>query len=509
MKLKYIVPLAVLLLLSSSCKKDFLDQRDPNAVTVEDYFKSENDVLLAVNGAYQILRSGNTIGETSALFSEERSDNAGRDDNQSNAGEPFQFNDFSLLPSNTYLKNHWVTMYDGIARTNTILSNIDGVPFADESLRERYKAEARFLRALLYFHLVRKWGDIPLSITEFKNKEDVAEVAFREKEEVVYQQIVKDLTDALGSNLPNTQWEYQVGRTSKAAINSLLGQVYLTMAATLADDKQQNLQQAEKYLEAAYGMRTFGQLSEIPYEDVFNVDKKMTNKELIFQIQYIQGDQNYRSNIAANNQARGETINSRKVATGVGGNVKHDLVKDYEENDIRKAFSIKFAADPQVNDWFITKFRDNSASAGTEGWGGNDWILIRYADVMLMLAETKVNLGKNDEAIRLLDEVRARAGLPSYAVTMGNSDYAAKYPTLKDAILHERRVELAFEGHRWFDLIRNYDAQGLMNYFKTKEQADYGNAQLSNISIKDRYFPIPFDEYKLNPEKMYQNPGYN
>src|SRR5690606_24169344 len=240
MKKRYILP--AILFLMSSCSDDFLHQEDPNAVSVESYFQTENDVLLAVNGLYHALRSGSTLGEGSLLYSEERSDNAGRDDNQSNAGEPFQFNDFSLLPSNTYLKNHWVTMYDGIARTNTILSNIDGVPFADESLRERYKAEARFLRALLYFHLVRKWGDIPLSITEFKNKEDVAEVAFREKEEVVYQQIVKDLTDALGSNLPNTQWEYQVGRTSKAAINSLLGQVYLTMAATLADDKQQNLQ---------------------------------------------------------------------------------------------------------------------------------------------------------------------------------------------------------------------------------------------------------------------------
>lgn len=80
---------------------------------------------------------------------------------------------------------------------------------------------------------------------------------------------------------------------------------------------------------------------------------------------------------------------------------------------------------------------------------------------------------------------------------------------MKDAILHERRVELAFEGHRWFDLIRNYDPQGLVDYFKKKNQADYGNAKLSNISTKDRYFPIPFDEYKLNPEKMYQNPGYS
>ncbi|MNV39005.1 SusD family protein [compost metagenome] len=127
---------------------------------------------------------------------------------------------------------------------------------------------------------------------------------------------------------------------------------------------------------------------------------------------------------------------------------------------------------------------------------------------MLLLAEAKYHLGKDAEAIALLDQVRERAGLPSYATSMLNTAYRSKYPTLKEAILHERRVELAFENQRWFDLIRNYNAQELVTYFKTKSQADYGNAKISNISTKDRYYPIPFDEYKLDPARMYQNPGY-
>ncbi|MGK6352267.1 RagB/SusD family nutrient uptake outer membrane protein [Parapedobacter sp. DT-150] len=506
MKKRYLMPFVLFAL--AACEQDFLNQQDPNAVSVEGYFKTENDVLLAVNGIYQVLRSGSTLGETSTLYSEERSDNAGRDDNQSNAGEPFQFNDFSLLAGNTYLRTHWSAMYDGIARCNTLLSRIDQVTFSDEALKQRYMAETKFVRALLYFHMVRKFGAIPLSIQEIKTKEEADEIAFRQEESVVYQQIVADLSDALASDLPNTQGEYAVGRTSKAAINALLGQVYLTMGATLADGKAENFQQAEQYLAAAYGMRTFGRLSEIPYADVFDVTKKNTCPELIFQVQYLQGDQNYSSSIARNNQARGETINSQFNSTGSGGNVKLDLVKDYEAGDIRKEFSIKFAANPQVNDWFVTKFRDKSDAAGTAGWGGNDWILIRYADVMLLLAEAKMQLNKTDEAIALLDEVRERAGLPAYAQARTDATYNAKYPTLKDAILHERRVELAFENHRWFDLIRNYDADELEAYFRAKSQADYGNAQLSNISTKDRYYPIPFDEYKLDPERMYQNPGY-
>jgi len=506
MKWKYILPIAIITL--GSCSKDFMDQADPNATLINDYFKTENDVLLAVNGLYQVLRSGSTIGESSSLYSEQRSDNTGTNDNQSNAGEPFQFNDFSILPSNSYLKTHWVAMYDGIARCNTLLAHVDDVSYSNDEIKKRYAAEAKFIRALLYFHMVRKWGDVPLTIIPPITTGEVAAAAYREKQEVVYAQIVQDLKDALDSNLPNEQWDYAVGRVSKAAINALLGQVYLTMGSPENENNQDNLQQAEMYLSAAYDMRSFGELKEIPYADVFDVSKKTTCQELVFQIQYLQGDQNYSSSIAANNQAKGETINSRKPSTGVGGNVKRDLVNDYEEGDLRKDLSVKFASDPQVNDWFITKFRDASQAAGDQGWGGNDWIVIRYADIMLLLAETKMKLGKDNEAISLLDQVRDRAGMPSYKQSLQNASYVAKYPALKDAILHERRVELAFENHRWFDLIRNYTADELVNYFRAKNQDDFGLANLLNISTKDRYYPIPFDEYKLNPDKMYQNPGY-
>ncbi|WP_454879410.1 RagB/SusD family nutrient uptake outer membrane protein [Sphingobacterium detergens] len=506
MKKRYLLPLVLFAL--SSCSKDFLNQKDPNAIQIEDYFKSENDVLLAVNGLYQTLRSGSTIGEGSTLYNEERSDNTGRNDNQSNAGEPFQFNDFSLLPSNTYLKTHWAAMYAGISRCNVVLSHINDVTFSSEELKGRYVAEAKFVRALLYFHMVRKFGDIPLSTVQVTSKEQANELAFRQKEAVVYEQIIKDLTEALSSNLPNTQKDYAIGRTSKAAINAILGQVYLTLGATQTTGNAENFAKAEQFLNAAYQMRTFGKLNEIPYTQVFDLTQKKTCKELVFQIQYKQGDQNFSSSIARNYQAKGDTINSKYPSTGVGEVVKLDLIKDYEPQDLRKDFSVKFAKDPQVNDWFVTKFRDNSDAAGTNGWGGNDWILIRYADVMLLLAETKYHLGKEAEAIALLDQVRERAGLPSYAASMLNNDYRTKYPTLKLAILHERRVELAFENQRWFDLIRNYNPQELVTYFKTKNQADYGNAKISNITTKDRYYPIPFDEYKLDPQRMYQNPGY-
>jgi hypothetical protein len=493
----------------SSCSKSFLEQTDPNAIPTAVYYQSEGDIALAVNGVYESLRGGSNIGENSGLYTDERSDDAGRNDNQSNAGEPFQFNDFSILPSNTYLKSHWLSLFQTITRCNQVLSNIDNITFGDQDVKAKYAAETKFIRALIYFHLVRKWGDVPLVTKQLTTLEEVREYTFREKKEKVYEQIVADLKDVVNSPLPNQQTGAGKGRVSKAAGNALLGQVYLTMATALdAGKRQENLNNAKTYLTGAWDMRAFNTLKEIPYKDIFDVSKKSTCPELIFQIVNKQGDINYSSSIAYNNQAKGETINSKKPSSGVGGNVTMDLVKEYENGDPRKDFSIKFADDATVKDWFITKYRDTSAAAGTNGYGGNDWILIRYADVALMLAEVYLYLGDNAAAIQYLDMVRERAGLPSYNTAKTDPAYSSRFPTLKLAILHERRVELAFEHHRWFDLLRFFTINELVTYMHAKSQADYGKAKLSNFGLKDQYFPIPFDEYKLDPVKMYQNPHY-
>lgn len=499
---------ATTILSFSSCS-DFLNQENPNKIAAESYFQTENDAERALNGAYLALRSNNCLGEGSTFLSEERSDNMGRLDNQSSSGEPFQFTDFSLLPSNTYLKNHWTAMFAAITRSNFVISYIDNVTFKNEETKVNYKAEAKFIRALIYFHLVRKWGDVPLVTSYLTTIKEINEHTFREKKETVYSQIVKDLEEALNSTLPNIQPESGKGHTCKAAISGLLGQVYLTMSTTLADgNKSSHLQNAKKYLEMCYEMRGFGSLNEIPYQDVFDVSKKSTCPEIIFQIVYKQGDQDYYSSIAASNQAKGETINSQKKSNGQGNYVNLDIVKEYEDNDFRKEWSVKYAADPVAKSYFITKFRDISDAAGTLGYGGNDWILMRYADIILMLAEVNMYMGDDASAIKYLNEVRTRAGMPEYADMMNNAAYKAKYPNLKAAIMHERRVELAFENHRWFDLLRFMSTEELINYIHSKNQDDYGISNIKNFGTKDIYYPIPFDEYKLNPELMYQNPGY-
>ncbi len=510
MKNRYIKLFSLLALLAfGSCKKSFLQQNDPDAVAISNYFKNENDVLLALNGCYAALRSGNTIGEGSDLWTDQRSDDTGTNDNQSNAGEPFQFNNFSLIPTNSYLYAHWLAMYNVISDCNILLSNIDRVTFASASTKQQYKAEAESIRALIYFHLVREWGDVPLVTTELTTTAQITANAFRTPQATVYKQIVADLSDAVKSPLPGTQAAGTIGRLSLAAVNTLLGQVYLTMATTGDQtDRTTNLNNALTYLNAAYGFKTFSSLSSIAYTSVFDVNQKSTCPELIWQIVNKQGDPVYSSSIAANNQAKGETTDSQKPSSSLGDNVTHDLVNDYEANDPRGTFSIKYANDPTVKDWYVTKFRDVSSSAGINGYGGNDWILMRYADVILMLAEVNMYLGNNTAAIQYLDMVRARAGMPTYEVSSQSAPYSTNYPTLKLAILHERRVELAFEHHRWFDLLRFFTTDELVAYFHAKSQSNFGLALLSNFTTKDRYYPIPFNEYKLDPVKMYQNPGY-
>ena len=497
----------LLLLGFSGCSKSFLEQTNPNGVSVDNGYQTETDIATGVYGVYQALRSSNCVGEGAQLWTDDRADDVNTTDNQSNNGEPFQFSAFSLVPSNSYLQSHWTALYTPISRANLILSIINKISFANETTKTQYVAELKFIRAYMYFNLVKEFGDVPLVTERLTSAEQAAALTVREKRENVYAQIVADLKDVVNSNLPVVQTTANKGRASLQAANALLGQAYLTMATNLdAAKTADNLNNAKTYLLACYNQKTFTNLSDIPFADVFDISKKSTNAEIIFQVVYKQGDASYSSALARNNQAKGETINSLFPSQGAGGLFTKDLLNEFETGDLRTNYSVKFAA--ATSAYFITKFRDASATAGTLGYGGNDWILLRYADIILNLAEVYLYLNDNANAIKYLDMVRTRAARPGYAAMMGDPVYAAKYPTLKLAILHERRIELAFEHHRWHDLTRFFTAPELVAYFNAKSQTNYDNSPLTNFTTKDFYFPIPFNEYKLNPEKMPQNPGY-
>jgi len=500
------------LVLCCSCKKSFLVQTNPNAVTIPAFYTSETDVLLAINGCYSAMKNNNAMGEESDLFTDQRSDDAGTNDNQSNAGEPFQFNNFSLLPTNTYLYSHWKQMYSAIAQCNIVLANVDKVTFTD-SLKPTYTAETKFLRAMLLFDLVREFGDIPMATVPLNTPEQITAATFRVPAAQVYNQIISDLADATKSNLPVRQPSGNRGHASMQAVNCLLGTVYLTKFATLDGGNSgkapnSDLDSAEYYLTNCYNQRTFTDLKTIAYTDNFDVTKKASCPEPIFQLVYLQGDVNYYSHIATDAQAAGEFITTKKTQSGVGYNVTHDLVKEFEVTDPRDSFSVRYDTFKTVKDWYVTKYRDTSAAAGVNGYGGNDFPVMRYADVILKLAEVNMYRGKTAQAIQFLNIVRTRAKMPDYATSMADPTYSAKFPTLKLALLHERRSELAFEHHRWFDLLRFFSINDLVTYIHSKNQADWGLANIANFNTKDEFYPIPYNETILDPKRMYQNPGY-
>lgn len=157
------------------------------------------------------------------------------------------------------------------------------------------------------------------------------------------------------------------------------------------------------------------------------------------------------------------------------------MMNAYEAGDLRKDVSCGTASG--IN--YVKKYTDLD---DVNGYGDNDWIILRYADIALMLAEVKMQLNETD-AVTYLNMVRERAGLPDYSGS-----------NLRDAILHERRVEFAFEGQYWYDLLRLYTHQELLSVMQKKNP---------NFSEKDFLLPIPYDEHKLDPERMYQNKGYN
>jgi hypothetical protein len=215
----------------AACGEEFLDLSDPNAVAADNFLSTETDVEVAVNGIYTAIRHNNALGEGSGVYTDERSDDMGRNDKQSNAGEPFQFNDFSLLPGNTYLKNHWAALYTIVTRANNVINNIDEVAYTNEELKSNHLAQARFLRALAYYHLVRKWGAVPVVTEQIETPDQLSEVTFRVEEAKVYELIIADLQVAIGRTLPNHQPLSGKGKVSKVGSYALLGEVYLTMGS--------------------------------------------------------------------------------------------------------------------------------------------------------------------------------------------------------------------------------------------------------------------------------------
>lgn len=445
------------------------------------FYKSANEVEAALAAAYGDFKNEYYQLDYFVNGDAQSDDAYAGGDNPAN----FQIDDYNLDATNSNVSRDWRYLYSTIGKTNTIINNIKDIPDAEmpESRRQQIIGEAAFIRAFMYFQLVQLWGDVPLQLTEVKTVsaaelDNIYSIIFpaRSPQSEVYTQIIKDLNTAL--NGVRVQAEHK-GIVTKGAVNALLAKVYATIVP--ADWNKVN-----KYTDDVIA----GGYTLVPdYNDLWN-NAKENSSESIFEINYSGGasDGNWGVKIF-----RGLDWKKFNLPS-------NDLVQAFEaEGDmIRKNASVIFLdvsgkwSDshwPQTKYPFINKYRKFD-----EGSDQN-YIFIRLADILLLKAEAQNELGNTSAAVSLVNQIRERVKLNP--ISTGSKD------EVKLAILKERRLELAFEGHRWYDLKRSGTAINIINNVKGADGTLLGY----NLTPNRLLWPIPQSELDKNT-KLTQNPGY-
>jgi hypothetical protein len=471
--------LSALSLLATGCS-DFLELAPRDATNVSNFYRNASDMQAAVNAAYGMLASPGEYGYAYYNVSEVRSDNTMNFEVGGNLPDA-ELDQFKMASTNEIIRLMWIDTYRGILACNAVLDHINGATM-DQALRERFMGEVKFLRALKYFNLVRTFGDIPLVLSETKSVSEgygQSRVASTE----VYSQIIADLAEA-EQKLPLAYTGSEIGKATKGAAKALLGKVYLTIG---------DFVKSKDKLKEVIDQGNYKLLDD--YAALWPV-ANANHQESIFEVQFKKGGTGTGSSFYNNFMPRNSGTNIIKIGFAGGrNNPTADLVAAYEPGDARKAASLatgytdaatgKFVADP-----YTLKYQDTPFA---EGDADNNWTVLRYADVLLMYAEAinEAGNGPTAEAYDAINAVRKRAKLAALPAGMSKAAFAL-------AIEHERQVELAFEGHRWFDLVRTRREVVVMNqHFKAPIVAEF-----------NAVFPIPQTQIDVNPQGIKQNPGY-
>ena len=481
----------------TGCNDDFLTIIPETQLSSTIFFTKEADFQQAVNAAYVPLRT--IFNDRAWLLGEMHSDNTyyGRNPLFGATEQQEDIADFAIptangVTSNTHVLNQYRQDYLIIARANQVLAAIDAVDFAAES-KNNLKGQAMFLRAFAYFELVRYFGKVPLHLTPVNNREEA--VLPLSSEEEIYAQIVKDLTEAIPLLLPKSKQE--AGRVTSGAARTLLANVYIN---------QKKWAEAETLLREVV---TSNEYALIPnYADAFSTSTgNKNNKESVFEVQFLEGSAGLNGNFIYQFLPRPMTSTELVTITNTanpqaldaeGNNIPTpDIIAAYEPGDVRKDVSIGYvtlSGSERSNKVYpyIKKYAKPHALHNNTG---TNWPVYRYSEVLLFLAEALNEQGKTGEAATFLNQVRSRAGLGE-----ATGD-------LREAILQERRVELAFENKRWFDLVRTGRAIEVItaygNRIKANPQAYYypeGRAPRSNaFSNISLYYALPADEAALSP----------
>lgn len=473
----------------------FLDENPVDRLVVNNFYTSEKDAEAAVDATYETLNS--LYNRLMYMMAELPTDNMKNGLGMPNANlQDLEFLRFNS--QNTFVKDMWKNSYSGISRANTAIEKIPGIKM-NEELRNRYLGEARFLRALYYFNLVRFFGDVPLLVT-LSGIDDA--MGPRTPQEEVYRQIIEDLTFA-ETYLP-VRGEYPTsneGRANKGAAKILLGKVHLTRGEFReAADKLAEVVENE----SAYG---FGL-----HEDYHANWLRETEAgiEAVFYIEYKEPPFVHNGEMALAGPKYSipgslgiSALNEADIPT-------QELYDQFEDADRRKAVNFKTEFKHLKTGEILHSTIPLSGKFWVEGMETGDRCdvnmhIIRYADALLMYAEALNEVGETSKALTVLNRIRERA----YGDASGNWK-ALSQDEFRKVVLNERRLEFPHEGHRWFDLVRTGTFIQRMKEHSAYEAlvAEKNKTDIAR-NIKDFMvlMPIPQSEIDLNPA-LVQNPGY-
>lgn len=483
-----------------SCTKDFLSRTDPTRIGADNFYKNEKEIQQAVNGVYGQLQG---ITNSQWLYNELPSDNTTIDFNPGDRGQAPSIEAFEFWTVNSgtgNINSMYVSYYNALYNINNTLAKLQGATAIEESAKAKFEGQLKFIRGYYYFELTQYFGDVIL-ITEPLDVPSKAWEYERVPQAQVYTQIENDLKDAV-SMLPQNYSGADIGRATKGAALGMLGKVYLTEKKY--PDAVSTLQQV---LSLGYSL--------VPnYADVFD-PKKKNGPESVFEVQYQGGnDLGEWSSFIYTFAPRlsKDAVTGWPQSNPGGWNIPtNDIIASYEPGDLRKDASIGLDFKSPITGDTVPYIKKYDHPHAIYNRTDDDWPVLRYADILLMLAEAiNEQSGPTSDAFDYLNQVRLRAGLPA----VSGLDKEA----FRTKVLHERRVELAFENWRWFDLKRTQTPDELtqfLNAYSAIEKADptvtrQGIPYSSGDYVFQSYevlYPIPNNEILVN-SKLTQNLGY-
>lgn len=495
---------SVLLLSTTSCNKDLLEQVNPNQPSTGQFWKTADDANRAVLAVY----SGQQIFSTYSLYwhfaTTGRTDESFTNTPDPNLNQYLVFRQVSTADGRSAFL--WNDMYRMIFRANQVLTKVPGIDM-DANQKKQILAEALFLRSLCYYDLALLFGNLPLVTTLADATTRVPQVS----QDQVYAQIIQDLTTAK-EGLPASYDATNLGRATRGAAAALMGKVYM---------QQRNWAEASKQFAEVIGSGKYALVNN--YADNFTENNE-NNSESIYEVQFSGVNKTFGQDFAG--AAEGNERAQFFGPPGIGFTdveVRRWLFQEYydqtatggvdprRDNTIfsavgtptlyGKTFVGVGANSLNINPTRLLwrKYQNDRTRNFEDFFSGINIRLIRYADVLLMQAEALNEQGQTAAAIPLINQVRQR---PSVNLTPLTGSFTKE--AMREQLRHERITELAGEGMRWSDLVRYglFDSAAGLNELRARD-ADFNNF----VSPKNKLLPIPQSEIDID-KNLRQNPGF-